>query len=198
MSERGRHREAGQPAENPELAVTDPDDFNRLQRFKEIHRARQNVSQAFKKRDRQPPRGLRNVNTDNTSERVAQAVSLYVLELEPLFREAVDRGALPEGMARFSDEYYEGDYEYEDVFDFAYRLGTTREGKASKQMSMQIFRKANDIMRRLGLELELDADDSSDAGFDYSDILEEGPPGDGDAPEIGTENADRAGGGADE
>lgn len=36
MSERGRHREAGQPAENPELAVTDPDDFNRLQRFKEI------------------------------------------------------------------------------------------------------------------------------------------------------------------
>lgn len=194
MSERNQPSNGNQ-SEAPAVTVTDPDDFNRVQRFKEIHRARQNVARAFKRNPEPSPRpGFRDT-PDNSSERVAQAVSLYVLELEPLYREAVDQGALPDEMGRFADEYYEGEYEFESVFDFAYRLGTTGGGPVSKQTSMQIFRKANDIMRRLGLELEIGESQNNDAGFDYSDILEEGPP-EGDAPQIeNNDNPTNPGGG---
>jgi hypothetical protein len=49
--------------------------------------------------------------------------------------------------------------------------------------SLRVFQVANKAYANLGMDLEI-AEDEGDAGFDYSDILEEGPPGDRDAPQL--------------
>jgi hypothetical protein len=53
----------------------------------------------------------------------------------------------------------------------------------SPQEVMAYFSAANRFYARVGMDLEL-AEDEGDAGFDYSDILDEGPPGEGEKPEI--------------
>lgn len=40
------------------------------------------------------------------------------------------------------------------------------------------------LFKDLGLDVEVEDPQSGDAGFDYSDLLETGPPGDGEKPEI--------------
>jgi hypothetical protein len=45
------------------------------------------------------------------------------------------------------------------------------------------FRQVNEFVAEVGLDADMD-EETQDAGFDYSDILEEGPPGTGDAPDI--------------
>jgi hypothetical protein len=52
----------------------------------------------------------------------------------------------------------------------------------SPQESLYFFSAANRFFARVGMDLEL-VEDQGDAGFDYSDILEDGPPS-GDVPEI--------------
>jgi hypothetical protein len=56
---------------------------------------------------------------------------------------------------------------------------------------MLYFSAANRFFAQVGMDLEL-TEDKGDAGFDYSDILEEGPPG-GDAPQLETDGSDEEG-----
>jgi hypothetical protein len=62
--------------------VVDPDDFNRTQRFKEIHQARQRVTE-FLSQMEMPDKGAGSYNLTEST-RLSYLVSLYIMELEPL------------------------------------------------------------------------------------------------------------------
>lgn len=152
--------------------VVDPEDYNRTQRFKEIHQARQRVTEFLSEMEMPEEGGGRYGLREAT--RLAYFVSLYILELEPLIiRSDINHSDLP------------GD---DSMLRYAYRMGlkpgeTSEEQTPAPQESMRYFSAANRFYARVGMDLEL-AEDEGDAGFDYSDILEEGPPGEGDKPEI--------------
>jgi hypothetical protein len=158
-----------------EELVTDPEDYNRTQRFKEIHEARQRVSEHISEMDIPKTGG----STYNLAEgtRLAHLVSLYIMELEPLIVQSeIDDGDLVSGSV-------DGD----SLLQFAARLGVKPgEGSAPEtpapQESIHYFSAANRFYAKVGMDLEL-SEDEGDAGFDYSDILEEGPPG-GSEPKI--------------
>lgn len=50
-------------------------------------------------------------------------------------------------------------------------------------ISLNAFRMANRFLSKNGIDVEIH-ESEGDAGFDYSDLLDEGPPGVGDMPEI--------------
>jgi len=159
----------------PTAVVTDPDDFNRQQRFKEIHDARQRVTEFLSQIDI-PKKGGGSYNLREAT-RLSYLVSLYIFEIEPLIvRSDIDDSELvPANLA------------FDSLLDFAGKMGvksgpTEYEQTCSPQVVMQYFSGANRFFARVGMDLQL-KENEGDAGFDYSDILEEGPPG-GDAPQI--------------
>lgn len=170
------NRENGQRRFEDRFAeqVVDPDDYNRTQRFKEIHQARQRVTE-FVSQMELPDDG--NGYYLKESSRLAYLVALYILELEPLIVQS---------------EFEEGDLvpnglQYGSLQEFAARMGIkfNNDGTSppSPQEVMSIYSAANRFYARVGMDLEMKADEG-DAGFDYTDILEEGPPGEGEKPEI--------------
>lgn len=50
-------------------------------------------------------------------------------------------------------------------------------------VSFNAFRMANQFLADQGIDIDL-SEDNRDAKFEYTDILEEGPPGEGEAPEM--------------
>lgn len=159
--------------------VEDPHEYNRLQRFKEIHHARQKVAKFLSDF---------NVADDGVSYKPAEGaklgylVSLYIYELEPLIiQSGIDDSELvPESLP------------YDSLRQFANSMGMKKAGKKLKQPkpgdSMKIYSAANQFYAMIGMDLKL-KENSGDAGFKYSDILEEGPPNGGEFPEI--EGVDR-------
>ncbi len=145
-------------AEETELLVVDPEDYNRTQRLKEIHRARENVLDTV---SNAPGRATSTKHHEHDYQ-VGKAVSMYVLELEPLIRKAIDAGALDEDLITFPAERKSGETEFDTIFDFAFCFGKTEKGDPHRALSMMVFRHANRIMMELGLELELDADESDE------------------------------------
>lgn len=173
-----------------EAVVSDPDDFNRQQRFKEIHDARQRVSDYLANfetklfdHDRTHSAGTVPVHMQ---EQLAFRVSLYVMELLPLLKKKA--GEDPYMSRRFDNTSNVNSLEH-----YAFKsgmLGKTENRRGEKKetgtpvlQSMQVFQVANFAYADLGMDLEI-AEEQGDAGFDYTDILEEGPPGDRPAPEI--------------
>jgi hypothetical protein len=54
------------------------------------------------------------------------------------------------------------------------------------KVSMRAFRKINNFLAEVGLDADMEGDDQ-EAEFDYSDILENGPPDSGEKPELATD-----------
>lgn len=156
--------------------VVDPEDYNRTQRFKEIHQARQRVMD-FLSQIEMPDGGGGKYYLREAS-RLGYLVSLYIMELEPLIVQSdVD-----------DSELIDDRLNHDSLMGFASSMGVVPKGDGgpsspSPQESMQYFSAANRFYARVGMDLEL-AEDEGDAGFDYADILEEGPPNQGDVPDI--------------
>lgn len=169
--------------------IVDPDDYNRTQRFKEIHQARQRVADYMAKFE---DRLLADDRTHKPGtapmvahEQLAFRVALYIMELQPLLEE---KGG--------DDPYMSGHFPkgspVNDLRHFALNSGMLRESTGGDEKtktavrvteSLRVFQVANQAYASLGMDLEV-AEERGDAGFDYSDILEEGPPGEQDAPQI--------------
>jgi len=56
-------------------------------------------------------------------------------------------------------------------------------------VSVRAYRQINKFLAEVGLDADMEGD-TEEAEFDYSDILEEGPPKEGDEPEIATDGGD--------
>lgn len=178
------------PVNDRPVMVQDPDNFNRQQRFKEIHDARQKVREYMSKFDEK----IFKTSNDRTktrkpatapniiSEQLAFRVALYVMELLPLLEK---KG----GEDPYMSENFPDDDPVNDLEQFAISSGMLRSGVNDHRTavrvttSLRVFQIANRAYADLGMDLEV-SEDRGDAGFDYSDILEEGPPGDGDKPDI--------------
>lgn len=164
-----------------DAVVTDPDDYNRQQRFKEIHDARQRISEFLS--EMQMPDDGGGVYYPKEATRLSYFVSLYIMELEPLIvRSEIDDSELVPDRLRF-----------DSLRSFAAAMGMKpdedpREQSPSVQQSMGYFSAANRFYARVGMGLELEEDDG-DAGFNYADILAEGPPG-GDTPQLDPEDSE--------
>jgi len=186
-----------------DAVVTDPDDFNRQQRFKEIHDARQRVTDYMAKFEDRLLNDDKN-HTPGTAptyahEQLAFRVALYIMELQPLLEE---KGG--------DDPYMSGHFPesspVDDLQHFAFNSGMLREHTDKRRYkedrktrtavrvttSLRVFQVANKAYANLGMDLEV-AEDEGDAGFDYSDILEEGPP-EGDAPQLEADGSGNEGG----
>jgi len=118
--------------EQPELS--DPDDYHRKQRLKEIHQRRQHVA---KQLDQADPY-TKNEEHNRQKGRLANAVSLYIAELEPI-EERTDaeielRDALP----------------WTDAAEYADKMGyVTRDGQpeaASYEKSHAVYRACNEFL----------------------------------------------------
>lgn len=143
-------------SEDAELLVVDPEDYNKTQRLKEIHRARENVLDVA----RDLPGRAPTKEHDEANYQIAKAVSMYVLELEPIVQEAIQHDALSEEDIQLTSDYDTKDHPHKDIFQFAFRFGQSNDGYPHRAVSMQVLRKANDLMRKLGLELELNPGDA--------------------------------------
>lgn len=182
-----------------DAVVTDPEDFNRQQRFKEIHDARQRVTGYMTKfEDR-----LLDANRQHTPgtaptwahEQLAFRVALYIMELLPLLEKK--GGADP-----YMSDHFPESSPVDDLQHFAFRSGMLREHTADRKKktntavrvttSLRVFQIANKAYAELGMDLEI-AEEEGDAGFDYSDVLEEGPP-EGDAPQLEADGSGNEGG----
>jgi len=185
-----------------DAVVTDPDDFNRQQRFKEIHDARQRVTDYMAKMEDRLFENDRK-HTPGTvpifaQEQLAFRVSLYIMELLPLLEK---KG----GDDPYMSEYFPESAPVDDLNHFAHNSGilhdtTDRDGEKHRTAvrvttALRVFQVANRAYSELGMDLEV-AEDEGDAGFDYSDILEEGPPG-GDAPQLEADGTGTEGGGGE-
>lgn len=154
------------PGQLPEHVV-DPEDYNRNQRFKEIHEARRRVSDFVA--------GIESPEFDRHNReqatKLAHLVALYILELEPLIDNSdIDRGEMiPDNLPCSS------------LSDYAHTLGAALwdgDDHAQVQLSeiMQVYSAANRFYATVGMDLDLE-EGHTDAGFEYDDILQEGPPG---------------------
>jgi hypothetical protein len=177
-------RNAPTDPQTPDAVVTDPEDFNRQQRFKEIHDARQRVTE-FLSQMEMPNKGGGRYHLREAT-RLSYLVSLYIMELEPLIVQSDidDSRLVPDKLA------------CDSLLQFANSMGVKPgedqyEQTPSPQEVMLYFSAANRFFAQVGMDLEL-TEDKGDAGFDYSDILEEGPPG-GDAPQLETDGSDEEG-----
>jgi hypothetical protein len=187
-----------------DAVVTDPDDFNRQQRFKEIHDARQRVTDYMAKFEDRLLNDDKN-HTPGTApmyahEQLAFRVALYIMELQPLLEK---KG----GDDPYMSDHFPESSRVDDLQQFAFRSGMlkkhTDENRRTGEKrttntavpvteSLRVFQIANKAYANLGMDLEV-AEDEGDAGFDYSDILEEGPPG-GDAPQLEADGSGNEGG----
>ncbi|MCD2201673.1 hypothetical protein LPA44_17570 [Halobacterium sp. KA-4] len=168
--------------------MTDPDDFNRQQRFKEIHDARQRVADHISEMEINQQTGTSYPLFEIS--RLAHYVSLYIIELKPLIARSDWDGS----------QHIPDDRPYDTITEWASKMGFTRERDGSPAPAgihecMQIFSVANRFFAEVGMDLEI-AEEQGDAGFDYSDILEEGPPG-GDAPQLEADGTGAEGGGGE-
>lgn len=180
--------------------VSDPEDFNRQQRFKEIHDARQRVTDYMSNIETRIDDTDRS-HTPGTAPTLAQEqlafrVALYIMELQPLLE------------AKGGDDPYMGDNfpeesPVDDLQHFATNSGMlkeytdTRRNKPDRTtttavrltMSLRVFQVANKAYADLGMDLEI-ADDDGDAEFDYSDLLDDAQPNEGEKPDIAADGGD--------
>lgn len=181
--------------EQSPAVVHDPEDFNRQQRFKEIHDARQRVANYISKlEDRiDPERHKPGTAPMLAQEQLAFRVSMYVTELLPLLKKK--GGDDPYMAEHFPDGFPANDLEHYAMNSGMFKPHTDRINKKERTTALpvtdtlRVFQIANLAYSKLGMDLEV-SEDRGDSGFDYSDILEEGPPGGGEAPNVADGVAD--------
>lgn len=151
--------------------VMDPEDFNRTQRFKEIHDARRRVTDYVAEMEISP--SLDKYRPEAAA-RLALLVQLYIIELEPL----IAQSAVEEG------QYVAEQAPHDSLRDFSKNASPrTDDDTMAPWLILSYFRGANRFYAEIGMDLDLKKE-NADAGFDYEDILQEGPPGEGDFPDI--------------
>jgi len=150
--------------------VIDPEEFNRRRRFRQIHEAKQRVSAAVADIE-VSERGELYIDEEK---KIGQLVALYVHELLPLIEQSttVSDGEM------LDDEVSS----HESLRAFALSMGQAKEG-LGLDTAMHVYAAANRFYAKIGMDLDLQEEDR-DAEFEYSDILENGPPGTGDVPDI--------------
>jgi len=217
MSERSPPHD---PQHEPNAVVTDPEDFAQRERLRQIYDARQEFQQARMEADEiRSENGWPLWRKENY---VLHAFQRYFFEVEGLmerhpkgdyYLEEIDLGRVePVGVR--GEDYDPADVrvfqglrslarDYRPMPSSGYTRpsdGRSRSGDTEVQVTvpesavMLAFRKANEFLAEVGLDANMDGE-KQDAGFDYSDILEEGPP-EGDKPQL--DDADDAPGGSDE
>jgi hypothetical protein len=128
------------------LALADPDDYHRTQRLKEIHQARQEVSQKVSELDINESKVGR-IRYDSIQE-LAHATAMYVNELLPMI-EAADidgeRLSLP-------DACY-----HDSIVGFAKSMGIGEDGRpVNPSHSTEVYRRCNAILADLKPLIEED------------------------------------------
>jgi len=214
MSERGNQK----PLEKqPGAVVTDPENFAQMERLRQIYNARQKFQEDRQKADQlRAEEGWPLWKRENY---VLYAFQRYFFEVEGLMKRHPKGDYYLEEieLGRVEPVGVEGeDYSPDDIRVFqglrslahGYRpmpttgysrpkKGRERSGDREVQVTVpesaiiRAFRAVNEFIAEVGLDADMD-DESQDAGFDYSDILEDGPP-EGDKPQLEGDN-----GGSDE
>lgn len=153
-----------------QLTVEDPDEFNRRQRFKEIHDARQRVVEAMAGYDEIHEGDLGKVPHCAMS-KMSNLVALYVIELLPLLEQ------LDDGLAYGSDRFPER-FATNDLGHFAMSMGLTNKTRSDHVEppgmieTMRVFQVANRAFAEMGMDLDL-SDGNQDASFSYEDLLDD-------------------------
>lgn len=196
------------PENEPNAVVTDPEDFAQRERLRQIYEARQEFQEARQKADQlRAEEGWPLWRKENY---VLDAFQRYFFEVEGLmerhpkgdyYLEEVELGVVkPPGVegkdydpddARVFEGLRSLAQDYRPMPSDGYTLpsdGRSRASDSEVQITVpeasitRAFRKVNEFLAEVGLDADMDGEDR-DAGFDYSDILEEGPP-EGNAPQI--------------
>ncbi len=126
----------------PELELSDPDDYHRQQRLKEIHKARQEVHTTITSYDMPTGSTSAKKNNKQTMQRrdLAFAVAMYVSELEPLIFETDADVSLPDN------------YPWDTIIQFADALGhipadiDSNLSFSPKANSIFVYRRCNQIL----------------------------------------------------
>lgn len=129
------------------VELADPDDYHRSQRLKEIHQARQTVTDTLNKMEISNRDGYSPAKADVT--RLSHAVAAYVTELQPVTSQAdIDDGLtkLPENSG------------YNTIHEYSTALGHKAGGGGPANMyeTMQVFRQANQILAEIKPLIETD------------------------------------------
>jgi len=145
MSQRDNTRERPNQASTPIETVSDPEAYNRSQRFKEIHRARQNVSKQLS--EIEFARDGQSYNAISVA-RLAHLVAVYIIELEPLIIESEYNDA----------ENFPNELPYDSLRDFAYKLGfeNRRDNAPMPSVTARVYSVANQFYAKVGMDLDIE------------------------------------------
>lgn len=151
--------------------VSDPEDFNRKERFREIHQARKRVTQFIADINLEEQGGTM---YDDQQVKLRHLVALYILELAPLLEES----------STYTRGEFVADIDTEAATLREYAMHSWARRDASAETAMALFAAANRFYARIGMDLDID-EESSEAVGRYSDILD----GDVDGDDITTGGA---------
>lgn len=132
-----QHEPDTEAEEEPDIELTDPDDYHRRQRLKEIHKARQRVHKVVDNFDR--AEYLKEGKKQRRD--LAYAVSMYVSELEPLIHDLDADVSLPNR------------YPWDTALEYADSLGhvpddyeRTQCNYSPRRNSIEVFRICNSVL----------------------------------------------------
>jgi len=129
-----------------ETSLTDPDDYHRKQRLKEIHQARQEV--AKKVGDLDVDSSKVGAISFVTIQELGHAVSMYVNELLPL----IETADIDDEMLSLPDACH-----HDDVVGFAMSMGIVEDGRPAKPPhSLEVYRRCNAILAEIKPLIEED------------------------------------------
>jgi hypothetical protein len=132
--------------EDDALALADPDDYHRSQRLKEIHKRRQQVNSVLDEIERYTKTDQHNLQTLD----LADAVTAYVAELEPVILKTEESPNLPDAMP------------WDSVHEYADLMGHTPpeyDDAASYNEHYRVFRACNQYLAQVKPLLEEDGTD---------------------------------------
>lgn len=140
--------------EEPPLELADPDDYHRSQRLKTIHQRRRKVHKVADEINNETDYDGRVIQKRN----LAQAVTSYYTEIEPLLRASEVTLDLPEKFFWRNVTHYADSvgYDYED------------EHIASTAETMLVFRRLNQFLADVKPMI---TEGNNEATSDYSDLL---------------------------
>ena len=139
------------------IQLTDPEDYHRRQRLKEIHKRRQQVSKALDDMDRYTTKD----EHEKQQTALVDAVVAYIAELEPLILRTDASPDLPDNMP------WDSVSEYADLLGHYHEDGNRE--KANYHHSMKVFRACNQYLAKIRPLIDTA---SNEAESDYSDIEE--------------------------
>lgn len=161
----GRHvdDDALDDDEPPALRATDPDDYQRTRRLKEIHDAKREVQKTLRQRHKlivELGENFAGKGTDTYERHLAQTVAYYGDELLPLLREARDKGALDADDVTFQATAV-GRANETNITFFVETGGYVTDDDGNPEIATEVdsrkaYRTLNTLARKVGLGLDLE------------------------------------------